>query len=309
MPRLAVLMPVRDAEATVERAVRSTLAALPDDAELAVADDGSTDGTLPLLQRLEDPRLRVLSWPGRGVARTLNALLAATDSETVARMDADDVVLPGRFRRQLHALGSADVVFTTVAQWHGSGIPRPGRPVGIPPRAFAFHLLLTNPVAHSTMAARREVVSAGGGYREAPSEDYDLWLRLAARGARIRRLPLPSLLYRVHPGQVTAQEGWRTASWLHEGTQHSFDALSDSLLGAPLPRISALAVLPLSREEKSALLGEFERRFRAAIRLLPPGDRWALERLLARRASWLRDRLALTQTQTPAPVPATAEAS
>src|SRR5699024_5894599 len=110
---------------TIGAAVRSTLRALPADAELVVGDDGSTDDTLARLDDIQDPRLRVTPGPGRGVAATLNALLSGVDSEFVARMDADDVVLPGRFARQLRALEDHDAVFTTVAEWRGSGLPRP----------------------------------------------------------------------------------------------------------------------------------------------------------------------------------------
>jgi len=291
MPRLSVLMPARDAVATIGPAVRSTLAALPRDAELVVGDDGSRDGTGAAVRQIEDPRLRVLSWPGRGVARSLEALLAATDSEVVARMDADDVVLPGRFRRQLHALGSADVVFATVVPWRGSGMPRVPRPAGISPRAFGFHLLLTNPVAHSTMAARRAAIAAAGGYRDVPSEDYDLWLRLAARGARLRRLALPAILYREHAAQVTARDGWRAASWRDADTQRSFALLSERLLGAPQYRLTALSLAPLPAARKTALLAAFEARFRAAIRPLPPRERRVLTRRLGERAAWLRARI------------------
>ncbi|WP_456286755.1 glycosyltransferase [Microbacterium sp. JZ70] len=291
MPRLSVLMPAFDAAPTIDRAVRSTLRDLPADAELVVQDDGSSDGTLAALERIDDPRLRVLTGPNRGVARALNALLEASASEFVARMDADDVVLPGRFRRQLRALKTADTVFTTVASWHGAGVPRPPWPSGIGIASFPFHLLLTNPVAHSTMAARRSAVEAVRGYRVVPSEDYDLWLRLASSGARLRRLAAPSLLYRVHPGQVTSAEGWRLRSWNDERTQAAFAELSARVLGAPLPRLTALAVAPLPAEEKAACLDEFERRFRCAASRLRPTDRAAVLPRLARRAAWCRERI------------------
>ncbi|MGO1414460.1 MAG: glycosyltransferase family 2 protein, partial [Microbacterium gubbeenense] len=60
MPRLSVIMPARNAGATVESAVRSTLHDLPADAELVVGDDASTDGMRYVLDRIEDSRLRVI---------------------------------------------------------------------------------------------------------------------------------------------------------------------------------------------------------------------------------------------------------
>ncbi|MGO1319451.1 MAG: glycosyltransferase family 2 protein, partial [Galactobacter sp.] len=165
MPRLSVLMPAFNAQATVLPAVRSTLRALPRDAELVVLDDGSTDDTARVLSQLGDRRLRVLSRANDGVASGLNLLLQETDSDYIARMDADDLVLPGRFRRQLAAArDGADAVFTTVVTWNQHKLTPP-RPSAILPQDFGLHLLLTNPVAHSTLLARREAVDRVGGYR------------------------------------------------------------------------------------------------------------------------------------------------
>src|SRR4051794_10401516 len=101
MPRLSVIVPAFNAAGTIASAIRSTTRALPRDAEVVVLDDGSADGTADAVRALDDARVRVISRPNRGVAVTLNDLLDATDSELVARMDADDLVLPGRFVRQL----------------------------------------------------------------------------------------------------------------------------------------------------------------------------------------------------------------
>ena len=290
MPRLSVLLPVRNARTSIGDAVRSTLADLPDDAELIVGDDASTDGTPEVLAGIDDLRLRVISCPGRGLSAALNTLLDATDSEFVARMDADDIVIRGRFHRQMRALQTADTVFTTVATQHGSGVPRPAWPVGIGAGEFGFHLLLTNPVAHSTMAARRAAIVDAGGYRAVPSEDYDLWLRLQSRGARMRRLATPGLVYRVHADQVTAADGWRMSSWQDDRTQQAFAELSERLLGVPQMRISSLAVAPLTRGAKLARMADFDRHFRSAVRRVPLPARAALLRRLAARAEWLWQR-------------------
>src|SRR5690606_12676863 len=102
-------------------------------------------------------------------------------------------------------------------------VPRPSR---IAPEDFGLHLLLTNPVAHPTLMARRSALERVGGYREVPTEDYDLWLRLAAGGARLERQALPGLAYRMHPGQITASATWRRASWTDPTISAAFAELS-----------------------------------------------------------------------------------
>lgn len=292
MPRLVVLMPAYNAESTLGTALSSTLRDLPRDAAVMVLDDGSTDATAHAARSLDDPRIHVHSRPNGGVATALNELLQRTDSQYIARMDADDLVLPGRFARQLRAMtSSVDAVFTTVVQW-GAGLRGAPRPSGIDPVDFGLHLLLTNPVAHSTLLARREAIEAVGGYRELPTEDYDLWLRMATNGARLRRLPLPGLAYRVHPGQITASAQWRRSSWLDPRIASAYAALSEQLLGTPARRITSLSVDDsLGPEEKRAHFAQFRERFEQAVKDRPAPARRSLARKLRERERWLEARL------------------
>ncbi len=206
-------MPARNAAATIRAAVRSTLAALPRDAEFVILDDASSDGTaeLALAAAAGDARLRVIrSDQQLGTSAASRRLLTETDSTFVARMDADDVTLPGRFRAQRARLDrGADVVFTTYQVIDGRGRPtrRPSAPVALSPRSGSLAMLIDCPYAHSTMMARRSAIVDAGGYRDAVSEDLDLWLRVAATEARIARLALPRLLLRAHSSSVSAQAG------------------------------------------------------------------------------------------------------
>lgn len=292
MPRLSVIVPAYNAADTIASAVRSTVRALPRDAEIVILDDGSVDGTADAARAVDDPRVRVLSRPNRGVAATLNDLLESTDSEFVARMDADDIVLPGRFRRQLRAMGQGvDGVFSTVVTW-GTGLPRAPRPSGISPEDFGMHLLLTNPVAHSTFLGRRSAVIDAGAYREIPTEDYDLWLRMAAGGARLQRLAIPGLAYRVHQGQVTASADWRRSSWENPDIAEAYSSLAERLLGSPAVRITSLSIDDSrTGAEKLAEVDRFAADFaRAAEAHSQPAQR-ALHRKLAERRAWLASRV------------------
>jgi serine acetyltransferase/glycosyltransferase involved in cell wall biosynthesis len=292
MPRLSVIVPAYNAADTIASAIRSTVRALPRDAEVVILDDGSDDGTADAARGVDDRRVRVLSRPNRGVAATLNDLLEATDSEFVARMDADDIVLPGRFRRQLRAMGQGvDGVFSTVVTW-GSGFPGVPRPSGISPDDFGMHLLLTNPVAHSTFLGRRSAVIDAGAYREIPTEDYDLWLRMAARGARLQRLAVPGLAYRVHPGQVTASAEWRRSSWENPDIAEAYASLAERLLGSPAIRITSLSIDDSrTGPEKVAEVDRFAADFSNAIEEHSQPAQRALRRKLAERRAWLADRV------------------
>ena len=92
MPRLTVLMPTYNVGPWVEEAVRSVLRQSYRDFELLVVDDASTDETLEVVRGIDDPRIRVASFPNNvGLSENLNRGLDLIGSELVARMDGDDI--------------------------------------------------------------------------------------------------------------------------------------------------------------------------------------------------------------------------
>lgn len=292
MPKLSILLPARNAAATIDQAVTSAVRAMPRDAELVVLDDGSTDGTADEATAAAEragqaERMRVIRHEGSGgVSRALNLLLEATDSTLVARMDADDRCLPWRFTHSLRALNAGDdMVFTQIIEARGKRLsPQP--PIGIAPEVFGLHLLLTNPVSHPTMLARRELLTELGGYRHVPAEDYDLWMRAVLAGARIRRLPLWGLLYRMHDTQITASAQWRQASWENSEQAAVFAELSERLVGQPLERLVAIASLP--PERKATALAAFNRALLPAINAHDSFAAQVLRRKLRQRLAWAR---------------------
>jgi glycosyltransferase involved in cell wall biosynthesis len=215
MPRVAVLLPVRDAAGTVMAAAVSVLRGRYRDLTLIAVDDGSSDATAERLDRLagRDRRVRVLRGPGEGIALALDRALAATDSELVARMDGDDVSWPGRLAEQVAAL-DADPGLSVV----GARVrlfPRRQVRDGMrryvawlngltTPELVARDLFVEAPLVHPATLLRRAALASVGGWRAGDfPEDYDLWLRLAAQGFRMVNLPRTLLDWREGAGRLT----------------------------------------------------------------------------------------------------------
>lgn len=212
MPELSVLMPVRNGASTIALALRSTLRAMPWDAELVVWDDASDDGTAELASATGDRRVTVIrSSASAGPGGAMQALIDATDSRYVARMDADDVSFPWRFATTgLLKRDQCDYVFTPVVSFRTRPVRlRPEIPLPIRPEVMPLHLALTNLLAQPAMTATRTAIIAAGGYRAMLASDYDLWLRACARRQRLIRTSIPAVGYRHHSAQVSASAGYR----------------------------------------------------------------------------------------------------
>ena len=207
-PAVSVLLPVCNAVPYVEAAVRSILTQTFRDFELLLIDDGSTDGSGPILERLaaEDGRIRLLRRENRGLIATLNQGLALARAPYTARMDADDISLPQRLAAQhAHMEAHPEVAALGGAIRLTNADGRPGRRVGYPSRpAIGEALLWGSPLAHPAVMLRTDAVRRAGGYpADFPhAEDYALWLRLCREGA-LDNLPQVLLLYRVHGRSVS----------------------------------------------------------------------------------------------------------
>ncbi|MGU3410353.1 glycosyltransferase family 2 protein [Microbacterium sp. M1A1_1b] len=277
-------MPARDAAVTLRHALVSTLRSAPRDTELLVMDDGSEDRTAEVARNVDDRRVRVLrSAQGLGVASALNALLDEARGEYVARMDADDVSLPGRFHGQLQRLKSGvDFTFGGVIHFgKGLPIPYPSPLLSISTSAFPVALLIENPVAHSTMAARTDALRTLGGYRACLAEDYDLWLRAAGIGLSLERVSRPLVALRRHRGQVTASSSWAERAATEAEWQDAYSTLV-SVLHPGLEDSQAIAIRAAgSPSRKNALLGYHFRKVQSRFGFK---DRVALSVLRNRRS-------------------------
>ena len=103
-PRVSVVMAVHNGAPWIGEAIESVLAQTFGDLEAVIVDDGSTDATPDLLAAVRDRRLRVERRPHAGLTRSLNAALARAQTPLVARLDADDLMLPDRLERQVAKL-------------------------------------------------------------------------------------------------------------------------------------------------------------------------------------------------------------
>ncbi|MDA8454598.1 glycosyltransferase [Acidovorax sp. GBBC 3334] len=243
LPRVSVIIPAYNAEATLERALDSVRAQTLPPLEVICVDDGSRDGSAALARRYDPAgafRLRVVQQPrNAGTAAARNRGLDLAEGDVIAFLDADDVWSPGKLEHQVTAMHR-----------HGldlfggySGLLAPEQQQGqqvrqapaADPRAAAppidirtvtlLPAMLSNPYHTSSVLVRRDarVRFPDNGQL---SEDYALWLQLIASGWRCARHPqrlsfmykpsfgasgLSAQLWRMQRGELGALRavGWR----------------------------------------------------------------------------------------------------
>ncbi|WP_019195350.1 glycosyltransferase [Afipia birgiae] len=212
IPHLSVLMPVHNGDHWLVEAIESVLAQTYRDFEFIIVDDGSDDRSPEIIREFsaKDARIVPIFQPRAGLVAALNNGLHAARAALVARLDSDDVAEPTRFARQVAFMDQRPDV-AVLGTW-ANAIDADGNQIGVrrpeanPVRLKAV-LATGNPLIHSSVVFRKRFALDLGGYRApfAAAEDYDLWLRMAERGA-IAILPQKLIRYRVHSESVTSQK-------------------------------------------------------------------------------------------------------
>lgn len=207
-PILSVVLPVFNAEAHLEVAIKSVLQQSFRDFEVIVIDDGSTDRTRAILNGVQDHRMRVLRHPqNAGLISSLNEGIDAAKGRYIARMDADDICEPARFQQQIDFLdrnSHVGVLGTSIKLIdHQSHV----KATILMPSAKAdveWAMPLVCPIVHPSVVMRTEVIRKAGGYpkKALHVEDYQLWMQLSHR-VSITNLNAPLLCLRKHGASVT----------------------------------------------------------------------------------------------------------
>jgi glycosyltransferase involved in cell wall biosynthesis len=207
-PIISVIMAVKDGQKYIRQAIDSVLGQTCGDFEFIIIDDGSTDGSLQLIENFDDSRITLIKNQNHlGLSKSLNAGLYAARGEYIARMDADDICLPERFEKQIRFLDQHPqiaVLGTGIKLIDEQGKTIQDVHLPIDSDLIKWQLCFINPIAHPSVMMRGAAVKQVGGYDPEliRSQDYDLWWRLSAK-YQLANLPDILVLLRQHSRQVS----------------------------------------------------------------------------------------------------------
>lgn len=205
-PELSIIMSVYNSEDTIQAAVRSILDQTFTDFEFIIVDDGCSDQTIPLINELTDPRIKLITNEVNiGLARSLNKAIAASTGRYIARQDADDVSLPERLEKQVEFLNTHPDV-TLLGTTRGT-LDETGKMISTKTKLenpCHDDFIKRNCLVHGSIVIRREALIEVGGYNELFrfSQDYELWLRIS-KTHKVMNLQEPLYGVRRHGNRVT----------------------------------------------------------------------------------------------------------
>ena len=234
MLKISVLLPVKNGEKYIAESIESILRQTFQEFEVLVFDDNSSDRTVELIKKYNDPRIKIYLSKD-GFIANLNKGIEVANGLYIARMDADDIMHPLRLESQLKIIENEKV--DVCSSWRiifGEGFE--------PYIHESYYGLIPNPISlfyyfnfivHPTVMMRKEfLVQHGLRYEHYPSvEDYKFWVEIAKKNGTFYIDPTPLLFYRMSDDQVstTSQEEMsRQSTAMREEIANYMQGLSSS---------------------------------------------------------------------------------
>lgn len=313
-PLVSVIVPVFNAGDFLERTVASIQEQTHTALEIILIDDGSTDGSGAICDRIAagDPRVQVVHQPNRGIAAAQNAGLDRARGRYLTFCDNDDLMAPGLVARLVEALVDADADMSCCRWWNvGASVAEAtmrehaadpaGRTIIVDRPAEAYQRVFS--LAHRTLGRRelhyfseanwgklyradlwRGVRFPDGRFAQDVAVSVDLYLRM-------RRVASCSdvLYYWIQRPQSVSHKTKKTV-YYHDIVQAHARAFDLSLRAGITPARAFGGLMTLDAERASVTTAEERelyaadaREVRGLIRRLTPGQRW-----LCRGMFWIR---------------------
>ena len=211
-PKVSVLIPAYNAMDFLPDTVSSALAQTYQDFELIIINDGSTDNITAWANSLSDPRVRLISQENTGLSGARNTGLACAKGEYIAFLDADDLWLPTKLEKQVRQLDNnpaVGLVYSWVSLIDETGVEQGKQRKNYVRGNVWVDLTIHNIIECGSVALVRRTCFDKVGTFDATlpfscSEDWDMWLRIAAH-YDFELIEEPLILYRCHSNNLSSR--------------------------------------------------------------------------------------------------------
>ena len=217
-PSVSIVLPYRDSEKTIDECIQSVIAQELQNWELLAVNDHSSDNSESILRGYadKDDRIKALQTIGKGIVSALNQGVRHSSAPLIARMDADDRMLPERLGSQVDFMEkNPETGLVSCKVEYFSPSPNDTRGYEnyvewtneqLSHEEISLNRFVESPLAHPSVLFRKGLLDEFGPYEDGDfPEDYELWLRFLAGGVRMNKLDKILLQWRDHPARLSRQ--------------------------------------------------------------------------------------------------------
>jgi len=210
-PFVSVVMPNFNGARHIEESIQSIIGQSYQNWELIICDDGSTDNSWEIIERLAKNDERISIYKNEtniGNPRNRNKLfsLVSEDATYIAILDSDDVAMPHRLHSQVqfleknHEIGLIGSAITIINE---SGVEQGARTYPTTHKDISKKIMVFDPFAQPSVMIRSSALEIVGSYDEQLTrcQDYDLFTRFIKKGIKTANLPEPLTKFRIHSNQ------------------------------------------------------------------------------------------------------------
>lgn len=206
--KISILLPVYNAESTIRETIDSILNQTYTDFEIIIINDGSSDNSEQTILEYKDKRIHYYrNESNRGLIYTLNRGIELCKGEYIARIDADDIMLPTRLEEQIKFMEEHPTIIASgsaVIKFFPNGKQKIYTPP-LKPETIKYKILLGSPIPHPSAIIRRDIllkynIKYDTNYIHA--EDYKFWYDLSKHGL-LFNIKEPLIKYRCSKEQIS----------------------------------------------------------------------------------------------------------
>ncbi|MEG4111294.1 MULTISPECIES: glycosyltransferase, partial [unclassified Microcoleus] len=220
MPKVSVVMASYNHEKYVAETIETVLSQTYQDFEFIITDDGSPDGTVEVIKKFADSRIKLFCFSqNQGVCTAMNNCIKEAKGEYIAVINSDDAWMPDKLEKQVKFLDEHPEIgavfsYAEIIDDYGNdlGYAHPSNQIFRQPNRTRFewlrHFFLNdNCLCHPSVLIRKACYDEMGLYDEryAQLPDFDFWIRLCMKH-EIHIKPENLVKFRIHQSQASANK-------------------------------------------------------------------------------------------------------
>jgi glycosyltransferase involved in cell wall biosynthesis len=209
------VIPLFNGQAYIEECLKSVFAQTYKPVEIIVVDDGSTDRSLEIVQKLKPENMKIICQNHGDVSKARNTGIKNAGGELIAFIDHDDIWLPEKLEKQAAIFAKntqVDLVFSDIMKFFPSGKRHRAKDKHDIALSFTDEnlfnkLVVKNVLMPSAVMIKKESIITAGLFDPSfrTCGDYEMWLRMALLKYRFHYLPEALTLYRMHAENASSR--------------------------------------------------------------------------------------------------------